>query len=113
MFAATCPRTTNHRQRPTKVACPDPARSPVIHTASTCVLKTTSLRAALAPFVLLALVILVPDIAHAQQAVADAPGRARAASFDALARASLAQIEGELRVPGLEADVEVIRDEWG
>lgn len=30
-----------------------------------------------------------------------------------LARASLARIEGDLRVPGLQQPVEVIRDEWG
>ena len=33
--------------------------------------------------------------------------------FDALAQASLAQIEGELQVPGLTGQVEVLRDEWG
>jgi len=33
--------------------------------------------------------------------------------FDALARASLSQIDGELTLPGLRADVEVIRDRWG
>jgi len=33
--------------------------------------------------------------------------------FMALARAALSQIDGELRLPGLRADVEVIRDRWG
>ena len=33
--------------------------------------------------------------------------------LDDLARRSLAQIDGELRVPGLGANVEVARDEWG
>lgn len=33
--------------------------------------------------------------------------------FDQLARESLAQIEGTLDVPGLEADVQVLRDRWG
>ncbi len=35
------------------------------------------------------------------------------ASLDELARRSLAQIDGELEVPGLRQPVEVIRDEWG
>ena len=35
------------------------------------------------------------------------------ASLDELARGSLATIEGELAVPGLQEPVEVIRDEWG
>jgi len=35
------------------------------------------------------------------------------ASVEELARAALAQIEGELRVPGLREPVEVIRDQWG
>jgi len=34
-------------------------------------------------------------------------------SFQELARESLSQIEGEIQVPGLSAEVEVIRDEWG
>ncbi len=34
-------------------------------------------------------------------------------NFDELARARLAQIEGTISVPGLRADVEVIRDLWG
>ena len=34
-------------------------------------------------------------------------------SLEELADVSLAQIDGELRVPGLNARVEVIRDEWG
>lgn len=35
------------------------------------------------------------------------------ASIDELAEASLAQIEGELVVPGLRESVEIIRDQWG
>ena len=35
------------------------------------------------------------------------------ASLDELARRSLATIDGELAVPGLQEPVEVIRDEWG
>ncbi len=34
-------------------------------------------------------------------------------SFEQLARTSLARIEGRLAVPGLKAEVEVLRDEWG
>ena len=34
-------------------------------------------------------------------------------SLDALARASLARIEGTIRAAGLKAPVEVVRDEWG
>ena len=34
-------------------------------------------------------------------------------SFDELARRSLAQLSGELDVPGLKEPVEVLRDEWG
>lgn len=33
--------------------------------------------------------------------------------FDELARSSLARIDGTIDVPGLQADVEVLRDEWG
>ena len=36
-----------------------------------------------------------------------------AQSLDGLATASLAQISGELDVPGLQASVEILRDEWG
>jgi penicillin amidase len=36
-----------------------------------------------------------------------------APSLDALARASLARIDGRLRASGLKADVEVVRDTWG
>jgi penicillin amidase len=37
----------------------------------------------------------------------------RQASFDDLARQALARIDGELDVPGLQANVRVVRDEWG
>jgi hypothetical protein len=30
-----------------------------------------------------------------------------------LARQFLAQVDGELRVPGLQKDVQVVRDQWG
>jgi len=40
-------------------------------------------------------------------------GAPPAASLDELATRSLAQIDGDLTVPGLQAPVEVIRDEWG
>jgi len=35
------------------------------------------------------------------------------ANFDELAEASLAQIEGAIDLPGLQEEVEVIRDQWG
>ena len=35
------------------------------------------------------------------------------ASLQALARAALSQVEGSLRVTGLKADVQVLRDQWG
>jgi penicillin amidase len=34
-------------------------------------------------------------------------------TFDAMAKASLATIDGSLRVPGLTAEVEILRDRWG
>ena len=40
-------------------------------------------------------------------------GSAAPADFDALAQAHLPRIEGTIDVPGLQADVEVIRDRWG
>ncbi len=39
--------------------------------------------------------------------------RSQSAELKELARKSLAQIDGELRVPGLQKDVQVIRDTWG
>jgi len=33
--------------------------------------------------------------------------------FEELARESLARIEGEIRLPGLQAEVQVLRDRWG
>jgi penicillin amidase len=40
-------------------------------------------------------------------------GWAQPASFDELAQNALAQISGELSIPGLKEPVEVLRDEWG
>ena len=37
----------------------------------------------------------------------------RDARFDTLARESLSRIAGTLSIPGLRANVEVIRDRWG
>ena len=34
-------------------------------------------------------------------------------SLDSMARAALSQIDGKIEVPGLRADVEVLRDTWG
>src|SRR5688572_9062805 len=39
--------------------------------------------------------------------------RASQPDLDALARAALSQIQGTIQVPGLGADVEVLRDRWG
>jgi penicillin amidase len=41
------------------------------------------------------------------------PAQKSASSFTQLARSSLAQLDGTLRVPGLTAEVEVLRDRWG
>ena len=41
------------------------------------------------------------------------PAVAQPASFDELAQDALAQISGELSIPGLREPVEVLRDEWG
>src|SRR5687768_5317119 len=57
------------------------------------------------------LVIRVCVVAGAIGLVAAAKGSQE--SFDALARASLAQIDGDLRTPGLRDTVRVLRDEWG
>ena len=45
--------------------------------------------------------------------VSGCTGSVSSESLEALANASLAQIDGELQVPGLREPVEVIRDEWG
>ena len=37
----------------------------------------------------------------------------QAPSLDGVARAALAQLDGTITVPGLHADVQVIRDTWG
>src|SRR6266436_5018951 len=39
--------------------------------------------------------------------------RSQSSELKELARKSLAQIDGELRLPGLQKDVQVIRDAWG
>jgi len=39
--------------------------------------------------------------------------RSQSSELKDLARTSLAQIDGELRLPGLQKDVQVIRDTWG
>jgi len=57
------------------------------------------------------LLIRVCVVAGAIGLVAAAKGSQE--SFDALARASLAQIDGDLRTPGLRDTVRVLRDEWG
>jgi penicillin G amidase len=62
---------------------------------------------------LLALVVLIavatPGCREPQgAAVTDTPR-----SLDALAAAALATLDGRLAIPGLRADVQVLRDEWG
>ena len=41
------------------------------------------------------------------------PGETQADRVRALARESLSQISGEVRIPGLKAPVEIVRDRWG
>lgn len=43
----------------------------------------------------------------------DVPAQATASNFAQLAKQSLATIDGALRVPGLKAKVDVLRDRWG
>src|SRR5215510_5627123 len=44
---------------------------------------------------------------------AETPGLTPARDLKELARQSLAQIDGTLKVPGLQQRVEVVRDQWG
>ena len=53
-------------------------------------------------------VALAAALAACVASAPPAPG-----SLDALARQALAQIDGDLTLPGLDAPVEIIRDEWG
>lgn len=57
----------------------------------------------------LGLAVLVSALASLSLAL---PG-AQQTSLEPLARQALAQIDGEIQVPGLKAPVEVIRDRWG
>ena len=57
--------------------------------------------------------VRIAVIALALGAIRCAPPAAPPPSFEALAAGSLAQIQGDLAVPGLREPVEVIRDEWG
>ena len=41
------------------------------------------------------------------------PSPEASVDLEAMARAALAQIEGEIAIPGLEDEVEVLRDRWG
>lgn len=60
---------------------------------------------------------VVPSIAAAVLLASCSPAAppppAPPPSFEALAKASLATLEGSLTLPGLSAPVEVLRDEWG
>src|SRR5262245_7710436 len=40
-------------------------------------------------------------------------GSAQSASVNELAARALARIEGDIKVPGLQADVRIVRDSWG
>lgn len=46
-------------------------------------------------------------------AAAACGGESEAHDLEAMAQESLSQVEGELAIPGLQAPVEVIRDQWG
>ena len=61
---------------------------------------------ALAAFGLISVSVAWWGVSAAQQP-------AGAEQFKSLARASLSPIEGEFRIPGLRADVQVLRDRWG
>ena len=41
------------------------------------------------------------------------PNTGQASSLQSLAQSALSQIDGNLRVPGLKAEVQVVRDQWG
>lgn len=58
----------------------------------------------------LAMLVLAATVAGCAD---PAPAPAPPQSLDELARRSLAEIDGELEVPGLRQPVEVVRDEWG
>jgi penicillin amidase len=75
--------------------------------------------------ILAALFVALPILGHppprgrALPVPGPPPSAARAVAaqqgspLDALARASLARIDGRLRAPGLKSDVQVVRDTWG
>jgi penicillin amidase len=54
---------------------------------------------------------LVAPVAVTSLGLVGAP--ARQENFETLARASLAQLDGRVTLPGLRDSVEVIRDRWG
>lgn len=61
----------------------------------------------------LPIVFLVAIAAGTPLALRHGSVQAQQAAIEGLAQQALAQIEGELRVPGLSAPVEVVRDRWG
>ena len=58
-------------------------------------------------------VVGVAGVTVAWFGVSAAPQASGVDQFKALARASLSPIDGEFRIPGLRADVQVLRDRWG
>jgi penicillin G amidase len=59
------------------------------------------------------LIVLAAAAAACGAEVPATEGQAKPLTFEAIAKASLATLEGTLRVPGLQAGVEVLRDRWG
>jgi penicillin amidase len=59
------------------------------------------------------LTIGVAGVALIYVSIVAAPQSNGSDELKALARASLSQIAGEIRIPGLRADVQVLRDRWG
>ena len=60
-----------------------------------------------------ALTVGVTGVAVAWLGVSAARQATGPEQLKALARASLSPIAGEFRIPGLRADVQVLRDRWG
>src|SRR5688500_9735597 len=67
----------------------------------------------MSPFVEGAMTPFVRSISIVSVVVLIAGAVPRQETFDALARSSLARIEGRQAIPGLRDSVRVIRDRWG
>ena len=57
--------------------------------------------------------LVLSAVIAASQAVQSGPSRDASGELKALAKQSLAQVEGALAVPGLREPVEIVRDRWG